>query len=382
MEPGGVIVEYNKSRITVLGVVLFLAALGIGFSQALLPQGGTRHEFVFEDEPSFILTEDDPSYSYQMYPVNVTQVEIASITTNDTYITVSVKNSTDTKLVLHNITRLRNLPVIIAPENREQITITFSRIDETASVRVKILMHRLIPPPVPVVFSVALVLPVILICAGFWVGYYLVRAHFDCWKPGLESSTSLSYSDRVGPLAVIVFMILSAALISPLLSGIVRNDYSLKEEEVQLDQLAVQGTLNESNAVLSYNFTEIANSYDTSIERIIVHSFQFSEASLRIKADIGEEPSGFRVNESYSSTVWWLRPDFQEQPCMLYLHRIDEDVEVSFEIQIMTIDEVLKNDPTVPAILAACGVLVFVLGLYRSWQIEKALKEAPETETQ
>jgi len=372
----------EEYRITALALILFLAVAGIGFSQALLPRGGTWNEFTFEDEPSFILSEDDPSYSFEAYFVNVTQVEIASITTNDTYITILVENSTHTKFLLHNVTRLRNLPVIIAPESRERITITFSMINQTASVRARIVTHQLIPPPVPVGFLIALALPTILISAAFWIGYYLVKAHFDCWNPILESKTTFSFLDRVGALAIIILMILGASLISPLVSGIVRNDYSLKEEEVQLDQLAVQGTLNESNAVLSYNFTEIANSYDTSIERIIVHSFQFSEASLRIKADIGEESSGFRVNEPYSSTEWWLEPDFQEQPCMLYLHRIDEDVQVSFIIDITTIDEVPKNNPTVPTILAICGVLVFFLGLYRSWQIERILNETvtPEAE--
>ncbi|MFO7837678.1 MAG: hypothetical protein R6V83_13630 [Candidatus Thorarchaeota archaeon] len=362
-------------RVVVSALLLFIAILGTGIAMLYVPRDHSWDESVIEDEPSFILSDHSSNYTYERAGLHISQIEIASVTTNDTAIVISVANLTNTKLMLHNVTRMRHLPIEVNPGAQETIIIIFSRMNQTASVRVEILIHVLVPPPLNPGFPIFLFLPIIAVPTLFWVGYHLIKIRWDCWNPFLKKKGAISNLDRFGPLAVIILIIVSSALISPLLSGILGNRYQTETREVELDQLKIADTLNESNTVVSYDFNEIADSYNVSISAIRVHSFQFGEVPFQMELRIDDESNQFMIDELSSSPELWFEPNFSFEPCILHLKRVDSDLQITFVIEIITIEEVPKNDPTFPMILAICGAFILVVVTYRAWQIESILKE-------
>jgi len=356
-------------------LLLFIAFMTIGIFQLSLQYDPEWSIFQREHQSDFILSESNPTFSREYDAMRITNIEIASITTNSTPISLIISNETHTKLSVENITRLRGLSMDVKPIPPETINVTVSWKNQTASVRLEILIHELVPPPTarPIVLPT---IPIVAICGAVVLGYNLIRFRQDCWNPVLMQKEAPSVQDQIVPLSLIVLALVSGAMASPFVRDITTNRYQMIERETVLDQRMVTGALTEANPMKDYSFYSIADSYNTSIRRLRIHSFEFDDAPIFIQGEFEDESIYFVLESATNSSSVWLEPDFEYQPSNLRLERIDRDVQYSFVIDIIGIEMNPKNNPTVPSILAVCGLFVLGVTIYRAWQIQKIVEES------
>lgn len=360
-------------------LILFIAFTAIGITQLSIQHDPEWSELLREDQSDFILTESNSSFSCEYVATRITNIEIASITTNNTPISLVIMNETNTKLSMDNVTRLRGLSVKMNPQPPEVITITVSRKNQTASVRLEILILQLAPPPAAMPRMIPII-PSIVIIGAFVLGYNLIRFRNDCWNPFLKQKDSPSKLDQIVPLALIVVPLVGGAMVSPFLSDITGNQYQLIERETVLDQRSITDTLTEADPMKNYSLYSIADSYNSSIQRLRIHSFEVDDSPIFMRGEFEDESIDFVIESTVDSPIFWFEPDFEIEPSILYFERIESDVQYSFVIDIIGTEMVPETDPTVPSILAMCGLFMLTLAIYRAWRIEDTLKNHIGTE--
>ncbi|MBS3796104.1 MAG: hypothetical protein KGY80_14455 [Candidatus Thorarchaeota archaeon] len=369
----------RNAHVAAVTLILFVALLGISVAQLSTHQDPAWFEHLREDQSDFILSESKPTFTSEYSAMRITQIEITSITTNDTPVALMVTNETSIIVSLDNITGLGHLDINIIPVPPETINVTVSRKSKTASVRLEILIHELIPNPIAPRVRLHPMIPIASIVAVFGIGYYLIEVRKDCWDPVLEKEESVDNLNRIAPLGLVILTLVSSILVSPALSGIMSNRYATEEVESVVDRITVSGELNESSPQTIYQFHDVADSYEATILDIRLHSLEFGSEQIKLEGEFDTQSNELVIDVAESSPELWIEPRFQYDPSVLYLRRIDSDVEFSFVMDIIGKEEVFKNDPTVPIILAISGLIILGCTIYRAWVIDRTLKRAAES---
>jgi len=331
---------HGLSQYSPQSLLLFVSFTAIGVFQLSLQHYPKWSEILREDQSDFILTETNSTFSREYSAMRITKIEIASITTNNTPISLTVANLTNTKLSMDNVTRLRGLSIDEEPRTPEVINITVSRKNQTASVRLEILILSLVyaPDTRPIMLPI---IPIVAVSGAFLLGYRLIRFPQDCWNPVLMQKDVPSKIDQIVPLALILL-----ALVSPFLSDVTRNRYQTTEREVVIDQRRITNTLTTADPIKNYSFYSIADSYNVSVWSIRIHSLEFDDAPVFMRGEFDDETIEFVLEFATNSSSLWLEPDFECEPSNLYFERIESDVQYSFVIDIIGAEMVPKNDPT------------------------------------
>lgn len=367
--------ECRHRRVLAVSLLLFIGILGANSTQPYNPESDSWSEIAEEHNASFALSEENPNYTYNITQRYMISAQLALVIINETPISVSVSSELETILVLRIVTCLRNLPINFTTPVPGHVSITFSRINDSASVRAKILEQHLRPPPTGASLTWNPLPMILFMVFSLSFGYYLARAEIDCWGP-LTSREGISLKAKhAGPLAVALLVAVSALLVGPLVNGILHDQYSPIEVERTLNERTFALSLNESSPVSSINLTEIAHSYEETIRKFRLHSLEFENGSVLMEAIVGGEHEKVIVDGNSNPDHWWVQAILDGNGYHLTFRRIDTDLCISLSLDIIAKEVALKNDPIPPAILALCGGGLIALCLHRSWNIKNRIEE-------
>ncbi len=311
-----------------------------------------------------VLTEESPTFGIGIARY-ASRAVITDLTTNGGSIRINAYNEdNETLLSLNSINRIVDDGIAIEISTR-LITLNFTR--ENSDVEVTFTLEEWWYPPVPTLSIAAPVQFFIYGVALFVIGLILIlKIERECH----EFQGQSRWRRRDGPLAIIILVVISACLATPLIYGNAHGDFidtrmrdsSSLEFTYYLTEAAPEVTVDlMDHLVQEFNTVEVRIDDLVSPESIRIRTL----ADTRLLADL---PLVTSLEHS------WIDVTIGEETShILELRRIEADTEVSFNIVIIRTYTDRRSDPTIPILLALVAVLPSCLALYQALDVKRRL---------
>ncbi|MHA1906284.1 MAG: hypothetical protein ACW98Y_03240 [Candidatus Thorarchaeota archaeon] len=328
--------------------------------------GYVSYEQPIVENHIIFLTEDSPTFG-----IEVARYASRAVITNLNAIGGSIRinaynDENETIMSLHGISRIVEDGIAIEAFDRAT-TLNFTR--EDSDVEVSFTLEEWAYPPVATI-DAAVAMPVQFFFYGaalFIIGLVLIlKIESECHQFHGQSR----WRRREGPLAIIVLVVISASLATPLIYGNAHGDFV--------------DTLHRDTSTLEFSFFLTEAAPEVSID-VIDHLVQeYNSVEIRIDNLVTSE--SIRVRTFADARLLALLPlvtSFEaswiditigdETSHTLEFRRVEADTEVSFNISIIRTYTDHRIDPIGPILLALVAILPASLALYQALDVKRRL---------
>jgi len=301
---------------------------------------------------SDILTEESPLFRFNVTPASLS-VEISSLHSNDTPVTLLVRGQTQVQFNATNITSLEGCPIEVERvESDLWVEVMRQGLDANITITVVCLSAYTItitataPPalnPTPV-FGWAL------------SAYAFVQLVF------ISTRSRFRHIVKLGLAIAFVLILLGTSCCYPLVRGQVQHDFDPVYTLVTLPDEEFSLLLNETHPSSSLNLSSLFSG-DGTVVKYKVHTIISSNYPVELAIS---NDDGFTcvLEEESQNNDWWLPISATSNQSIVFsFDRVDSDAEVTLRVAITYRTLLPREDITLPADLCAIGIVVIVFGL-------------------
>ena len=350
-------VDVNKQqKITLQALLLLLGLLAISI-YFIMP----GYHYVGSPQKlhlvhSFILSEESPSYVYNIYGDDF---GISSLLTNDTPVSIVVRHQDQVVFNATNIQEISDYAIEIPISSPYMWQLEVVRQDADVSIDLTT-YHRAIAA-----FYVMPASYLSFAIAGIGIALYALYLMFNSYR-GITSDEEKAAKY----LAIVVLLLLGTLFCYPLANGIHGGDFTPITTFTSLPDETYQFSLNGTHPTSSLNLSLFYPEGESSVS-INIHSMTSSDYPLQLSV-ITNDTYTLTLENASNAGDWWITiPIDDSSTSIVSFERIDTDLDVEFRIETQYRTLAPREDITIPAIFGILGLSAIIGGLFIAYRIGK-----------
>lgn len=315
---------------------------------------GTLH--MLPENHTFILSAESPTSSINIYG---SQVGISSLQTNNTPVSIVVRNQDEILFNASNIKALSDYYIEI-PRSGSQNNWWLEVVWQGADVSGDITMHYwAIPVAMPAPY------PIWAIPVGIGLVVYALYMMFKNYI-GLSSDNTKGAKF----FAIIMLLIIGPLFCYPLARGTITGDFTPVSTLTSLPDETYLVTLNATHPIASIDLSLLYPEEESSVS-FKIHSINSSEYPVQLSIST-DSTYNLTLEQESNDGDWWITiPSDANSSTILGLERIDADsnVEIAVETQYRILAP--REDIAIPAIFGILGLSGIIVSLFIANRIDR-----------
>ncbi|TFG26502.1 hypothetical protein EU528_14310 [Candidatus Thorarchaeota archaeon] len=313
---------------------------------------------MFPENHTFTLSEESPTYSFN---ISLFQVGISTLQTNNTPVSIVVRNQHE---VIFNVTNIRALSdyyiEITNPGSQNGWWLEVVRQD--ADVTVNLTTHYwiiLIPAVMLPLF------PIWAIPVGIGLVIYALYMMFKEYT-GITSDNDKDTKF----LAIILLLIIGPLFCYPLVRGTIDGDFTPVSTLISVPDETYLFTLNVTHPITTIDLSVLYPEEGSSAS-FKIHSITSSEYPIQLSVSTDSTYNLTLEQESNNDDWWIIIPSEVNSSTFLGLERVDADsnIEIGVETQYRIL--IPREDITIPVIFSILGFSGIIVALFIAYGIDR-----------
>ena len=327
------------------------------------PHYGPGFGPTFPSDFNATLSDENPVFRYNA-TYEAIWIEICSLHTNDTPVTLSVLGESGILLNITNVTSISGFSMIAAREQSGDFWLQVVRLQSDAYVNITLKYWKTIPPPlISRIFPWHLIVMFALSVPAFLYSFYSLGI---ITLIGLRGKAQWKFGR--GPASIIILIVLGVACCIPQTQGNLHG-YFLPVYTQQVLHENYSLTLNESSPSWSLELAVVDHEavYGTTFK---IYNFSESAYPISVVApDVTQE--NIVLGKVEDTDSWWFSFTIQiNDTSTLKFQRTDTDLELGFSIETKYSTYGVRIDPFLPNLLIFFGFLLWIPAIALAIQLE------------